>query len=239
MNSLLSVLIIICVPLLSFSQNINDTLFAKQVLKTYPLNYLPYCGEINLGYEFVIGPKSSVEIIGAWNYKDWVVTPSGFSYYRKPGLNQIVPPGIAMGSEYPKLYPSVGGSIRFNYRYYLQSHKPMPLGTYISAQLMYKLTHFSNIYSSHEYGGDSMNITKHAMTLKFLFGAQYQVFKKISFSYFLGAGMRYQPEKATRFYYRVDNIDTGETTESEDNTTITVHYFTPTVHLGVSVGYFF
>lgn len=237
MNSLLSVLIIICVPLLSFSQNINDTLFAKLVLKTYPLNYA--YGEINLGYEYVLGQKSSVEIIGAWNYKDWVVTPSGFSYDRESGLSQIVPPVMSEGSEYPKLLPSVGGSIRFNYKFYLQSHKPMPLGTYISAQLMYKLTHFSNIYSSHEYGGDSMNITKHAMTLKFLFGAQYQVFKKISFSYFLGAGIRYQPEKATRFYYREHNIDTGETIESEDNTTVTVHYFTPTVHLGVSVGYFF
>lgn len=237
MKTFLSIFIVTCIPLLSLSQNTSDTLFAKHVLKTYPLNYI--YGEINLGYEFVIGRKSSVEIIGAWNFKDWVATPSGFSNDSKPRVNLIEPPIMAMGSEYPKLLPSVGGSIRFNYRYYLQSHKPMPLGTYISAQLMYKLTHFSNIYSSHENGGDSMNITKHAITLKFLFGAQYQVFKKISFNYYLGAGFRYQPEKATRFYYKKYNIDTGELTEGKDDTTITVHYFTPTVHMGISIGYFF
>ncbi len=115
----------------------------------------------------------------------------------------------------------------------------MPLGAFMNAQLMYKLTYFSDIYSSREYGTDSMNITKHAITLKFLFGGQYQLFKKISLSYYLGAGVRYQPEKATRFYYCEYNMDTEQSTENKDNTTIIVHYFTPTIHISIGVGYFF
>lgn len=238
MKKFLSILIVTCIPLLSLSQNTTDTIFAKHVLKTYPLNYFS-SGEINLGYEYVIGHKSSIEIIGAWNFKDWVLTPVGFSYYRNPGVKLITLTGFAEDGEYPKLLPCEGGSIRFNYRYYLSSHKPMPLGAFINAQLMYKLTYFSNIYNSHEYGGDSMNITKHAITLKFLLGAQYQVFEKISINLYIGMGIRYQPESATRFYYREYDSSTEETTEYQDNTTMVVYYITPTVHIGISIGYFF
>ncbi|MBC8321040.1 MAG: hypothetical protein H8E34_09985 [Bacteroidetes bacterium] len=44
------------------AQHYTDVVFAKRVIKTYPLNYFAG-GEINLGYEQVVNNKESFEII--------------------------------------------------------------------------------------------------------------------------------------------------------------------------------
>ena len=220
-------------------QTVDDSVFAKHVIKTYPLNYF-VGGEINLGYEQVVNRKESFEIILAWNFKDWVVIPSGSKLSNGGSHGGVFSPvSLLEEGGQPTIIPSTGGSVRFNYRHYFNKNKPMPLGAYYSPQFMFKHTNFNDLFIDDEYYDDSIKITKNAVTLKFLLGYQNLIFNKLSIDYYIGAGFRYQTQKAIRFYRIRWDEDIGEFTENTDRITYTSSIFIPTFHLGFSVGYFF
>ena len=218
------------------AQSISDTMFAKHVIRTYPLNYVAG-GEINLGYEQVINRNSSYEIILAWNFRDWVFIPSGAERNAGGSSSGMLDPFAYNGV--PSLKPSVGGSIRLNYRHYFTKNKPMPLGAYISPQFMFKHTNFNELYVIDEFCSDSIKISKNAITLKVLLGYQSKVFNRLSINYYFGAGFRYQSQKVIRYYRKSWYHDNNVYVEDTDNVINRIEIFAPTLHLGISIGYFF
>ena len=219
------------------AQTNPDSVFVKHIIRTYPLNYFA-AGEINLGYEHVINNKESYEIILAWNFRDWVVIPS-YITGASNSTAQFLPSSFLDEGGLPVLIPSLGGSFRFNYRHYFTKNKPMPLGAYYSPQFMFKHTVFNDLYRCYEGYCDSLKITKNAVTLKFLIGYQSRIFKNFSIDYYFGVGFRYQNEKAIRYYCKRWKENPDEFTEDTEKVTKTLNFYTPTIHLGLSIGYFF
>ncbi len=223
----------------ALGQLIDDSVFAKNAITTYPLNYFS-AGEINLGYEHVINNKESYEIILAWNFADWSFAYSGSGGNTSSSSTGLLKPlQLIEEGGAPSLIPSIGGSVRFNYRFYFTDNKPMPLGAYFGPQFMFKHTNFNNLYKCDEYYCDSLNISKNAITLKVLLGYQSRIFKRGLINYYIGAGFRYQAEKATRYYRKRWYDNPNDFTEDTDKITNRLNILTPTFHLGVSVGYFF
>ncbi len=72
-----------------------------------------------------------------------------------------------------------------------------------------------------------------------LVGYQARVFNKISIDYYVGAGFRCQAQKAIRYYRKSWDYDLEVYTEDTDRAVNTMELFTPTIHLGISFGYFF
>lgn len=221
------------------AQSNPDSVFAKHVIRTYPLNYFAG-GEINLGYEQVINNKESFEIILAWNFKDWIFVPSGVDLNNGSSRSGVLRPLDLMDEgSFPAFIPSKGGSIRLNYRYYFTKNKPMPLGAYIGPQFMFKHTNFDDKYVADDYHSDSIKIMKNAVTLKFLLGYQSRISNRFSIDYYIGAGFRYQSQKAIR-YYRIEwDEEVGDHIVDTERITNTSNLIIPTLHLGISVGCFF
>ncbi len=229
----------LCSYIVIYTQNNSDSVFAKNVIKTYPLNYLTG-GEINIGYETIIDYNSSFEIIGAYNFKDWIVVPHFSSAKSETKTNYFNFISFLEEGGQPSLVPSKGGSIRLNYRYYFgKKNRPIPLGTFVNTQLMYKHTRFNELFYQCDYHADSINAKKQAVTVKVLLGNQTKIFDKISFSYYFGLGIRYHHVLATSYYSNRYDDEKGELIESWDKKTQRVKTIMPTLHLGISFGYYF
>lgn len=240
MKSILCILLFTGLSLMSMSQNNIDTVFAKHIVKIYPLNY--FAGrEINLAYEYVINNHTSVEIIGAWNFQDWVFVPHFLATGKTTTSVDFFPIFKYLGEGGQlRVEPSIGGSIRLNYRFYFNNRKrPIPLGPFLNAQFMYKQTLFDALYYQCDGHDDSLSLNKQALTCKVLLGYQARMLKKVSLGYYIGLGIRYQIIDATRFYsIRYDDYE-HEMIENRDKRTQLSQIVTPTIHLGISIGYYF
>lgn len=221
------------------AQNKNDSVFAKNVIKTYPLLYLTG-GEVNIGYESIINYNTSFEIIAAYNFNDWLVVPHFSSAKSATKTNYFQFLSYLEEGGQPSMESSKGGSVRLNYRYYFGKNKrPIPLGKFINAQLMYKHTRFEDLYYTCDYHSDSIAANKNAITLKVLMGYQTNIIEKISFSYYFGLGIRYHVVAATSYYSTRYNDEKNEWIDSWDKKTQLTKTLMPTLHLGISFGYFF
>ncbi len=196
----------------------------KNIFKLYIPNDI-VGNEMNLAFEHVFSKSESMEVVLAYHYKE--------HYFMNQG--GLIPEIWWSNCECKETSPAIGGSIRLSYRHYFNKRKNAPFGGYFSPQLMYKYSIATIDYYGEGDYYDKINIRKNAFTLKMIWGHQLPLFKRFTFDYFGGLGFRTIFKRENTIYRDRWGDGNGEDTNIVD------HYFlfSPTLHLGISVGFGF
>ena len=201
-----------------------DSINNMFVLKTYPFLYL---SEVNFGLEFISNRKFSHEIIVAYHFSD--------SYIRY--LDGFIIDNFLESESFHSASPKYGVSLRYNLS--LIKRKKANLWRNITFQLMLKRTEFEDLTNVYEYSYENLDVSKTVIGFKFLPSYSKIVGKHFYLNYYVGVGWRFMFYKQEIFHTEYTNPDTGEVTINNNIEISKGVSYTPTLHIGISLGYVF
>lgn len=219
------------------SQDLNNSIKYKYVIKTCLTDYSLLIGEINLTLEKVTTNKYNFDYTLSWKYFD--------TYYSGvTGLTTPLSAFVQSTADHSMIviYPSKGFGISISAIKYKDASRPKPLGKYIKYQFYNKFTYCnSTINDDNEYrtSFDRFHISKYHIGARILWGYQTKIAGNLLVDFYFGFGLRAMFQKyVTNYTYEVFK-DSGETYDDDSKRTNSATIITPTINAGIAIGFGF